>query len=106
MADGTAYPKDLAEFVARKLSESKSLALRTKALTTLIEMAYFSSLRTEEGRHIVAALSCLDPENPDPKPPPRVRSDRWRTFRFAEPQPLTVSNLSKLAKAADPRASL
>jgi len=106
MADTVSYPKDLAEFVTRKLSESRSQGLRTKALTSLLEIAFFSSLKTEEGQPIISALSCLDPENPDPDPPRNIRPDRWQFSRFREPLPLTGSNLVKLAKAADPRASL
>jgi hypothetical protein len=45
------------------------------------------------------------PVDPDPKPPPRIRNNRWQYFRFASPLHLSVANLSKLARAIDPKVA-
>jgi len=101
MAGIWSYPKDLAELVVAKLQGVQNPVVRTKALATLFETAFFASLKTEESQQILCALFCMDPDNPDPIPPPHIRPVRWRSFRLAAPLPLTVSNLVKLAKAAD-----
>ena len=53
----------------------------------------------------MSRIVCINPQNPDPNPPRRVRLQRWKFFRFLEPLALTISNLSKLAKVTEPRGS-
>lgn len=66
---------------------------------------YFASLKTEESQPITFHAVYLDPDNPDPHPPRRIVRDRWSYVRLAEPIPLTIPHLVKIAKASDPRTS-
>lgn len=66
---------------------------------------FWTSIKTEEGRSIQIRIFYVDPGNPDPNAPPWIRSDRWRIFSLAQHINFTVSNLVKLAKAADPWSS-
>jgi hypothetical protein len=74
-------------------------------LTELFDLLFFASIKTEEARPVSVRVFYVDPQDPDPAAPPRIRIDRWRIFRLSQPVPLTVANLVKLAKAADPWAS-
>jgi hypothetical protein len=74
-------------------------------LYSILEMAYYASLGTEEGKPVVFDMVYLDPSSPDPKPPPRLPADRWSFVPLQAPIPVTVLNLSKLARATDPRSS-
>jgi hypothetical protein len=78
---------------------------RVGILEKLFDIVYFTSLKTEEGRPIVARLCLVNPEKPDDSPPPRPRLSRWVTVQLANRLPLTVPNLVKIAKAADPWSS-
>jgi len=66
---------------------------------------YFASLRFEEGQHILFHVAYIDPANPDPSPPRRIRQNRWSYTALGSPIDFTVANVVKLAKASDPRAS-
>lgn len=66
---------------------------------------YFVSLKTEESQPITLHVVYLDPDNPDPNPPSRIVKDRWSCVRLANPIPLTIPNLVKIARASDPRTS-
>ena len=76
-----------------------------EGLNRLFETMYFASMRTEEGHSIKFHIVYLDPENPDPFPPKRLRRVRWSVSSLQAPIPATVSNLVKLASASDPRTS-
>jgi hypothetical protein len=71
----------------------------------LLETLFLVSLETEEGAAITLHLAYMDPDNPDPEPPPYIRPTRWSCVRFGERIPLTIASLSKLARASDPRTS-
>jgi len=76
-----------------------------ETLTEIFSILFFASLKTEEGRSIQVRVYFVDPNDPDPAAPPTIRSDRWRTFPLSKRIPLTVQNLAKFAKAADPWAT-
>jgi len=71
----------------------------------LFESVYFASLKTEEGKPLQVRVALVDPADADPDPPPMPRSDRWKITKLASRLPLTVPNLVKLSKAADPWSS-
>lgn len=96
---------DLARSVQSELYSAGQVRLNIKVLVKLFEAMYFASLRTEESEPITAHIVFLDPRNPDPKPPIRIRNDRWQYIPFSEPVLLTDASLVKLAKASDPRTS-
>ena len=98
-------PKDIAKSVCLELSRRGSACPKLEVLVNLFEAMYYASLRTEESLQIAFHIVYLDPENPDPKPPERIRNDRWSSVPFAQRISLTVSNLVKIAKASDPRTS-
>jgi hypothetical protein len=105
MASANFFPKDLAKTLYSKLRKHQGTYPDLRILTELLETLYFVSLKTEEQQPITCYIIYLSCENPDPKPPERIKKDRWSYIRFEEPILLTTSNLVKLAKASDPRTS-
>jgi len=101
----SASPLDLARAVQANVRRSTKTNLRLRFLSELFEALFAASLKTEEGQPITCHVSYLDPENPDPTPPKRLRRDRWTYVPFSDAIPLTVPNIVKLAKATDPRSS-
>lgn len=96
---------DLAKEIQLHFKRRRLRPPRRLVLESLLEAAYLASLKTEEGDSLQMRLVLVDPENPDPDPPPRPRSDRWSITRLSTPLALTVPNLVKLARAADPWCS-
>jgi hypothetical protein len=107
MTTNNSTPKDLASLVFKKLKGAKIPLPRPnlEVLTSLFEIMFYSSLKTEESQLIKVTVTFIDPKNPDPTPPSRIVSDRWNCINFKEEIPLTVKNLVKLSKAADPWSS-
>jgi hypothetical protein len=95
---------DLAEAVDRRLRRDLS-SPGVAIITRLLEAAYFTSLKTEEGRPVQCRIALVNPAKPDPDRPPGPNADRWKIIKLASRLPLTVSNLVKLSKAADPWSS-
>jgi hypothetical protein len=95
-------PKDLAASVVARL---KLTATPLDQFVELFECIYYASLRTEEARQVSVSVTYIDPSNPDPSPPPRIRHGTWSFTPFSEPIKLTVPNLTKLAAGADHRSS-
>jgi len=98
-------PKLLARMLYAELERRKSPRPPLEVLTSLFESMYFASMKTEESEKIAFHIVYMDPENPDPTPPLRVRKDRWSCVRLSDQIPVTVSSLVKLGKASDPRSS-
>jgi hypothetical protein len=98
-------PEALAQAVSYELKKRGSKYPRLDALTDLFEAMFYASLRTEESQPNSFHVVYLDPDNPDPKPPSRITNDRWIFVKLAEPIPVNISNLIKIAKASDPRTS-
>lgn len=98
---------DLARVVNRRLKRDGVISPGVRALTELLESVYLTSLKTEEGRPLQVRIVLVDPSNPDPDPPkPRHgRPDRWKITKLGDRLSLTVPNLIKLSKAADPWSS-
>ncbi|MCX2481546.1 hypothetical protein OQY15_20770 [Pedobacter sp. MC2016-15] len=107
MVYNNAKPEDLAVQVMEKLAHS-SLSSPVPSLDTLkdlFECLFFTSMQTEEGDLIKVTITIIDPENPDPKPPEVLPSERWNIISFSELIHLSIKTLSKLSKASDPTAT-
>lgn len=100
-----AYPADLAESVRKNLRQMRRRSPPLHLLRQLFETAFFASMRTEEAEPIRCSLTYISDKNPDPRPPERIVADRWSVSRFAQPIPLTITNLVKVAKSFDSAAS-
>lgn len=98
------YPRDLAKYAHKCLTQSQRKKLSVALLTEVIETAYFASMRTEESHGITCTIAVLDYEKPD-TPPPLIRPQRAQIVPFAEKLPYTVRMLTKLAQAADPAST-
>jgi hypothetical protein len=96
---------DLAASVKRHLNRKRQVSPSVKVLTQFFEVVYLASLKTEEGRPLELRIALVDPHNRDPNRPPAPRPSRWQFIEMQNRLPLTVSNLVKLAKAADPWSS-
>jgi hypothetical protein len=94
--------RDLALYVYGQLAEPRP---PTAALEDLLNTMFLASLRAEEGRRITCAVSYVNPKDPDPDPPERLRDPRWRFIPFLSPIPFTVGELTKIALANDPSTS-
>lgn len=99
------FPGDLAQIVSNYLRKKTPDSPSLGTLIDLFELMFFTSLKTEERQPVLYNVAYLDPANPDADRPPRIVSDRWSVVRFSEVIAANVSNLTKLAKASDPRSS-
>lgn len=100
-----AVASDLAELLQAELERLKRPSPGLGTLTELVELAFFATLKRDEAEAIKLELVYLDPDDPDPFPPPKVRRPRWRFYRFESIIPATVGSVVKLAKAIDGRTS-
>lgn len=99
-------PDDLASFVSRILKDSKIIGGRPSEsiLKELFNTLYYASLETEEGQHITVTITLINPEAiSDDTDFESI--DNWKLYEFEEPIELTLKNLVKLSKAADPWSS-
>jgi hypothetical protein len=94
---------DLSALVQKKLKGAKINypEPNEEVLNKLFETLFYTSLKTEEGQFIKVTVTIIDPNNPDPSPPKRIVSDRWKYVKFQDPIEFSVKNLVKLSKAAD-----
>lgn len=99
------YPGDLAAEVWQRLEEEAADPPRLELLGGLFEALWFASLRTEENHPVSCTITYLDPALAGGTPGNGTSPDRWSATRFAAPRPLTVPELVKLSRAADPAAS-
>ena len=99
------YPSDLAKRVHSQLNAAEDSSPSLAILVNLFEILYFASLKSEETETISCRIAFLNRRDPDPMPPSRVTSDRWRHFPLGDDIPFTVRNLVKLSKAVDPWVS-
>ena len=101
-----AAPVRIAAHLDAYLSKARVVGRPSRAaVEKLVEVAWLASLKTEEGRPTVCNLAYIDPQNPDPAPPKRIRLPRWTYYPMKEPIPFTVGNLAKLAPALNPNAA-
>jgi hypothetical protein len=105
MATRTKSIRDLVKVVDRRLTRDGGQSPGLRVLTNLFEAVYFTSLKTEEGKPLQVRAALVDPAAPDPDRPRTPSSDRWKIAKIATPVPMTVANLVKLSKAADPWSS-
>ncbi|MGL5647678.1 MAG: putative sensor domain DACNV-containing protein [Clostridium sp.] len=101
-----AYPIDLAKEVYNFFYlNGTALKVTVEDLESLFEVAYFASLKTEELQPIKVRLTYINKNIPDFNPPKRIMKNRWSYIRFKDDVELTISNLVKIAKAADPEVT-
>jgi len=98
-------PSDFADSIRAELVDRELEPPPVEILRDLAQTLFAVSLRTEEGRSIVAQCVFMDPENPDPDPPERITPDRWTAIPFGEQTSFSVESVVKLAVATDPRTS-
>ena len=98
----TNYPYHLAQLVAGHLSAKHGQAPPETALTQLLEVLYFASLKTDEGRPIRCTVNYASPVQARVAPPLDRAADAHSFTRFDTPLPYDVRTLTKLAKAVDP----
>jgi hypothetical protein len=67
----------------------------------LLGVAFYASLRTEEGRFLRASITFANPHLPHVLPP-CVRNDYPHFTPFAKPKELDARSLAKLSRAIDP----
>src|SRR6266566_7911629 len=96
---------DLAEVVDAHLKKVGTSSPGVRALTELLEVVHFTSLKNEEARPLQLRVALVNPDDPDPERPPAPRPYRWEIIRLKRPVPFDVASLAKLAKAADPWSS-
>jgi hypothetical protein len=98
-------PLDLARIVHTDLIRLRQEHPPLSVLSELFQTLYWASLKTEESQPVRCHIVYLNPDKPDPKPPRRIRKDRWICVPFGEQIPFTVPNLVKIARASDLRTS-
>src|SRR5882672_6750621 len=91
----------LAQLIHSKLRGVRPAPPRASVLRRLLEIAYFATLRTEEGRFIRGSLTFADPNVPEPNPPIIRRSDHPNFAPLLQRRRLTVEALVKLSRAID-----
>ena len=101
----TRTPDDFARTVFQDLRRHEVEPPSISIISEIFRTLYYASLRTEEGQPIVCHLVYLDPDDPDPDPPVRIRNHRWISVPLRNRVAFTVPNLIKIAKASDPRTS-
>jgi hypothetical protein len=93
---------EIAMLVDRYLRRRKLESPGLPTLHRVFDVLFYASLKTEEQKPLTFAVTYLDPAHPDPKPPKRIRQDRWGYVRLNEPIGFSVSNLAKIAGAVNP----
>jgi hypothetical protein len=100
-----ASPATLAAGVRKALEANKSVVPSLATLERLFETMFAASVHTEEGEPIAFHIAYMNPADPDPEAPPRIRRDRWLVWPLDTPLPFDIPSLVKLSKASDPRSS-
>lgn len=98
------YPRDLAGEVRRRLEEEGAASPALEVLAALFETLFYSSLRTEENLPVTCTIAWMEPGRSETVPGQRT-PDRWSVTRFGAKRRLSVPNLVKLSRAADPASS-
>jgi len=97
-------PDHLTQLTNHIISQIHTLGFnspRGSVIRALLDIAYFASLRTEEGRFIRGSLTYADPTSPDFNPPLRRRADYPSFTAFPRQERLTVEMFVKLSRAID-----
>jgi hypothetical protein len=105
METGNSAPVDLARSIRSYLTARGRKSPSQVVLRSLLECLFAASLKSEEGERVLCHIAYIDPRKPDPKPPKRIVRNRWTPVPLTAPIDFTVPNLTKLAKASDPRSS-
>lgn len=97
---------DLSQALHEELANRNNSAPERTILESLLEIMFFCTLARDEREPIRFDITYLDPKNPDPNPPRRIRSDRWIFVRFTQPLNFDIASIAKVALATDHRTSL
>jgi hypothetical protein len=101
-----ALPHDLAQRVHQELVRLKVPKRPSrKLLAEVFDAVFFASLKRDESQPVLFEVVWIDPNNPDPRPPQRIRPPRWKFYPLGDEIPLTVESLVKIARATDGRTS-
>ncbi len=68
-------------------------------IRALLDIAYYASLKTEEGRFVGGSMTFANPKKPDTNPPLTRRADYPSFTAFQGKRNLTVDNFVKLSRA-------
>ena len=100
-------PFSAASFLRKHLrTKQRRPRVSLRGLKALFESCYFASLQREESRPTVVTLAFMDPRNPDPRRPPKIRPQRWTVHPFSTKIDMTVRNVVKLAPSASPSSTM
>lgn len=93
---------EIMSFLGDKAHDDK---IHSELLQKIISISFYASLQHEEGVSLQFDLIFLNPEEPDPEPPLRIRTQRWKTSKFSTPMEFNESSIAKLGLATDRRTS-
>jgi hypothetical protein len=96
---------DLASTVIADLSAQGESPPAEHHVREIFEVMFDVSLKTEEGQPVTCQVVFLDPNHPHVHGPIARPHNRWYFTPFSEPLAFTENDLTKLAKATDPRSS-
>ncbi|MBS1969044.1 MAG: hypothetical protein JSU04_01985 [Bdellovibrionales bacterium] len=99
------YPSDVADILYEYLMRVGRKRVNRSALRKILEVCFFASMRTEEGKEISFTVVYANPKSPDPLPPKRVRPHRWTFVSFKDKSPFNIKNIVKLSSAINPAFS-
>lgn len=91
----------LTDTVRSRLSKFGFSTPSTAVVQSLLRIAYFASLKTEEGRFVRGSITYANPVRPDTDPPFIRRADYPAFNKLGQRLPLTVETLVKIARAVD-----
>lgn len=95
----------IATLLRSYLKSEKQFELSRNLLVEIVQLAYYSSMKSDESRRVNCTLTFVDSSNPAGDDPKRVRPQRRTYVPFEKRLALTCRNLVKLAHAAPPWAA-
>lgn len=93
---------EVKSFLAEKGKEDR---LADELLLKIITTAFYASMHHEELVSLKFDFALLDPSDPDPNAPDRIRVSRWRTYKLDNPVSFTIKEIVKLGLSTDRRTS-
>lgn len=91
--------KKLSSHISSRLQVIGNAVPRESVIRALLDIAYFASLKTEEGRFVGGSMTYSDPKNPEPDPPLTRRAGYPSFTAFRSNRTLTADNFVKLSRA-------
>jgi hypothetical protein len=94
--------EEVMDFLSSKKLEDK---IHGELLHKILLTAFYASLQREELASLKFDFVYLNPVDPDPEPPFRIRVSRWKIVRLAHSVEFTDKSIAKLGLATDRRTS-